>query len=293
KYGDDRYTYANPFCLSEENNRIYLFGRWTGFKPNVSWSDDGGETWSESRVVVCPQPFQWIDRPYVKYFSDGKEKIHLVFTDGHPRDEALNSVYYACYHHGAFFRSDGKQICTIDELPFEPSEATLVYDAQTTGHRAWVYDLAADEQGNPVVAYARYPSEWDHIYHYTRFNGDEWIDTELVHSGRWFPQTPEGESEREPHYSGGMALDPNHPGRLFLSRQINGIFEIEMWSFSPDDATWQVTSLTNDSENDQVRPVVARSSVRNGRTLVLWNSVDQYVHYTRFRTGIRMWIEEP
>jgi hypothetical protein len=75
KYGDNKYTYANPFVLSGENNRIYLFGRWIGFKPNFTWSDDGGKTWAEGRVVIASTPFTWKQRPYMKYFSNGTDKI--------------------------------------------------------------------------------------------------------------------------------------------------------------------------------------------------------------------------
>ena len=36
--------------LTEENNRIYCFGRWTGFKPNMTWSDDQGKTFSKKTI---------------------------------------------------------------------------------------------------------------------------------------------------------------------------------------------------------------------------------------------------
>ncbi|MFA9389007.1 MAG: BNR-4 repeat-containing protein [Prolixibacteraceae bacterium] len=282
KYGDDRYTYANPMMLKNENKRIYLFGRWIGFKPNMSWSDDGGNSWSDSRVVVCPEPFSWGQRPYVKYFSDGLDKIHMVFTDGHPRDEATNSVYYACYYDGAFHRANGEVICTLDELPFEPKEATLVYNAKITGERAWVYDVYADDAENPSIAYARYPSEQEHIYHYAWYNGSEWTDREVTNSGKWFPQTPEGENEREPHYSGGLSIDPNHQNSLFISKQVDGIFEIEKWQLLKD--KWKTTAITSQSANDQVRPYAVKND-RN-ETLLLWLSVNRYIHYTNFRTSV-------
>lgn len=284
KYGDDRYTYANPFCLKNENNRIYLFGRWIGFKPNVSWSGNGGATWSDGRVVVCPEPFSWGQRPYVKYYSDGFSKIHMVFTDGHPRDEPFNSVYYACYYNGAFHRANGEVICTLDELPFKPTEATLVYDAKPTNPRAWIYDIYADENGNPAIAYAQYPSEEEHIYHYAWFDGSNWTDKEVVNSGRWFPQTPEGENEREPHYSGGLTIAPNSKHTLYLSRKIDDVFEIEKWTLIDDN--WHITSITSGSKTDQVRPYTVKNC--SEETFVLWNSVDKYIHYTNFKTAVNM-----
>lgn len=291
KYGDNKYTYANPFVLSGEHGRIILFGRWIGFKPNMAWSDDGGITWSEGQVVISPKPFSWGQRPYVKYYSDGKERIHMVFTDGHPRDEAYNSVYYACYFRGAFFRADGSLICTVNQLPFEPREATLVYDARKTGLRAWVYDIVADKKGNPAIAYARYPSETVHVYHYAWFKKGKWYDREIVHSGKWFPQTPEGQKEREPHYSGGMSLCPSQKNVVYLSRQVNGVFEIEKWSWKTDRECWVSAPLTSNSSSDQIRPYVVKNYPRKDHALVLWNSVDRYVHYTDFHTRVLLKVD--
>jgi hypothetical protein len=288
KYGDNKYTYANPFVLSEENNRIYLFGRWIGFKPNFSWSDDGGKTWAEGRVVVSPQPFSWGQRPYVKYFSDGKDKIHMVFTDGHPRDEKTNSVYYAYYKKGSFYRANGEQICTIEQLPFEPKDATLVYDAKTTGHRAWVYDIVADKKGNPAIAYARYPSETEHIYHYAYFTGEKWIDQKLCNSGKWFPSTPQGKKEREPHYSGGMTIAMHEPHTLYVAIENENLFEIEKWTFNPKKQIWKNSLVTLRSQTNQVRPYVAKDTPKKTGTLLLWLSVDRYVHYTDYRTRVML-----
>lgn len=288
KYGDNKYTYANPYMLSAENNRIYLFGRWIGFKPNISWSDDGGKTWAESRVVVANEPFTWQQRPYVKYYSDGKSKIHMVFTDGHPRDEHFNSVYYACYEKGAFYRVNGELICTINDLPFETSQATLVYDAKLTGHRAWVFDIYANDKGNPAIAYARYPSENEHVYHYAWFDGRQWIDKEIVNSGKWFPQTPENQIEREPHYSGGLCISPQDDHTLFLSLERDDIFEIEKWELDISGNKWKTTPITQNSTSHQVRPYAVKNSKN---TVVLWNAVERYVHYTDYKTRVMVYVK--
>ena len=52
KFPRNTMTYANPIRLEGENNRIYCFGRWTGFKPNIMWSDSDGVNWSKSKVPV-------------------------------------------------------------------------------------------------------------------------------------------------------------------------------------------------------------------------------------------------
>ena len=285
KFIDNRYTYANPIQLQNENNRIYLFGRWTGFKPNMSWSDDGGKTWNDAKVFICPQPFSQNNRPYVKYYSDGKSKIHIVFTDGHPRVEPTNSVYYAYYENGAFYNANGSKICSIDELPFEPKDATMVYDGKKNKARAWVYDICATKKGNPVIAYARYPEETQHLYYYTSFDGNNWNDVEIVNSGKWFPDTPEGEKEREPHYSGGMSIDRSVPNTVYLSRDVNGTFEIEKWQLRKNN-TWSSSPITSKSEKNNVRPY----SIQLGKNkpVVLWMVNDYYIHYTDYKTAIKM-----
>jgi hypothetical protein len=222
----------------------------------------------------------------VKYYSDGNQRIHMTFTDGHPRKEPNNSVYYAYYEDGAFHKADGSIICTIDNLPFEPKEATLVYQGNTKQGRAWVYDIKADDKGLPAIAYACYPSEKDHIYHYIRYDGESWDDYELCNSGHWFPQTPEGEKEREPHYSGGLTIDGNNVTTVYLSRKIQGTFEIEEWHLSPE-GNWINQPVTSTSILDQVRPLVPWGCRADGQSLVLWMENERYVHYTSFKTKVK------
>ena len=49
-------TYANPISLAAEQDRIYVFGRWAGFKPNIMWSDDEGLSFSKSKVLITNYP---------------------------------------------------------------------------------------------------------------------------------------------------------------------------------------------------------------------------------------------
>src|SRR5690606_34494916 len=126
-------------------------------------------TWSEPRVVITSPEIDINNRPYVKYYSDGKSRIHMIFTDGHPAVEPLNSVYYCYYENGAFWKAGGEKICTVDELPFHPSDATVVYQATEEKGRAWIFDITADESDNPVIVYTRYPRVKTHDYYYARY----------------------------------------------------------------------------------------------------------------------------
>ena len=288
KYGDNRYTYANPYALKAENNRIYMFGRWVGFKPNIAWSDDNGASWSAGKVMIVPNHFTWLQRPYVKYYSDGNSRIHIVFTDGHPRQEKTNSVYYVYYEAGYFHRSNGDTICALENLPFKPEDATLVYDGKITNERAWVYDIYADDDQHPVIAYAKYPTEEEHIYCYAYFENNQWNSSVMVNSGKWFPETPEGKHEREPHYSAGLSINPNKAHDLFISRDVNGTYEIEEWTLNTSTKEWSSKAITSNSEKSQVRPFTVKA--KGNKTYLMWLTVDRYIHYTDYKTGVKLAI---
>ena len=283
-------TYANPFILKEEENRIYCFGRWTGFKPNMMWSDDNGSTWTKSRVFITNYPFDPGNRPYVKYYSDGQSRIHFVFTDGHPRVEPTNSVYHAYYEKGKFYKADGSLITDIENIPFEPGDASVIYKSNKEEGRAWIADIGQDNNGNPVVLYTKSPIETDHRYWYARFNNGKWLNYEICKSGKWFPQTQPGQKEREPHYFGGMSIHPDNADVIYISRQVNGIFEIERWETSDSGKTWKHEAVTRNSEFDNVRPFIPRGLNAEDQEIVLWMENQKYIHYTDYRTSIKFKI---
>jgi hypothetical protein len=278
-----RTTYSQPVYLADEKT-IYVFWRGVNWKPTFATSTDG-ERWTPERELLV-RPGREADsiRPYFKIASDGRSRIDIAFTDGHPRDEPTNSIYYLRYQHGAFFKADGTRVGGMDALPIDPAACDIVYSAKSNRVRAWIWDLAIGRDGAPVIAYARYPSETDHRYRYARWRDGHWFDTELVAAGRWFPQTPSGTHEREPHYSGGIALDHDEPIVVYLSRQVDGQFEIERRATPDGGDTWVSTPITSHSKEPNVRPVVARNVGGDGET-VLWMR-GPYVNWTDYGTRI-------
>lgn len=292
KFPRETVTYANPFRLKAEDDRIYCFGRWTGYKPNMMWSDDHGESWTKSKVFITNYPFDNNNRPYVKYYSDGVSKIHIVFTDGHPRVEPTNSVYYAYYENGRFHKADGTVICTLNDAPFEPKDASIIYQATESEGRAWIADIGQDDNSNPVVLYTKSPNENDHKYWYARFVDGGWINYEICKSGGWFPQTPQGEEEREQHYFGGLTVHPDNANLIYLSREINEVFEIERWETTDLGKSWTSTAVTSNSENDNVRPYIPRGLEKGQHEVVLWMENEYYIHYTNYKSAIRYHIHK-
>jgi len=277
------YTYPNPLRL---HDAWRLFWRGGNFKPNVAVTTDG-VTWSGAVTFIEGSGA----RPYVKYESDGAGTIHAAFTDGHPRVEARNNIYYVRLRGGVLSRADGSTITDMNGLPLEPSRADLVYDASSGGGRAWIWDIAPDGRRNPVIVYGVYPHETDHRYRYARWSGSRWEDHEITAAGAWFPETGPGEKEREPHYSGGVVLDHADPSVVYLSRQVNGIFEIEKWVTADNGASWASFPVTAGSSKNNIRPVVPRNRAKDG-VEVIWMH-GGYVHYTDYHTSLRMKVAEP
>jgi len=282
------YTYTNLYQLSDERNTMYLFWRGADFKPNFSKSTDNGETWSQGKIFILPERLYKDRRPYVKVSSNNKDVIHFAFTDGHPNAEPSNSIYYARYHNGYLQKANGEKIKAWSDLPVEPRQTDVVYDATLTKEKAWIWDVAEDSKGDPAIVYSRFPNDSTHLYYYARWDKGKWVNQKLLNSGRWFPQTKPLTIESERNYSGGIILDHEDPSTIYLSRMKNGKFEIEKWKTSDKGKHWHITVITTNSAFDNVRPFVIRNHAIDGSPSVLWMSVKKYVHYTDYETAIKM-----
>lgn len=287
----DSVTYPNPY-RTDRTKQIALFFRGINWKPTLTLSNDDGETWSKPKIVIAGKEKDSNNRPYFKAQSDKQSRVHLAFTDGHPRDEATNSIYYARLEKGSFRRADGSVIANLKNIPFSAASADVVYDGKADGVRAWIWDVSSDHAGNPIIVYTRLPKEDKHEYRYAWWNGRRWVDRFIVDGGKWFPKTPEGKQEPEPHYSGGLCLDPNDPRVVYLSRPINGRFEIERW-FTPDGGEhWSHVAITGNSKHDSVRPFVLRQDLGSDAPHVLFENARKYVHYTNYESVIQATKED-
>ncbi len=282
--------YTHEFQLTQENDRIYLFTRNLGYGPTMIYSDDEGNNWSAPRQVVTSG-----DRPYTKYVSDGESRVHFAFTDGHPRVQPSNSIYYMYMESGKFFKASGIFIKDTAALPVKTGssyEADRIYNGATNG-KAWIWDIALDAGKNPVLVFAVFPNDNNHHYYYARWTGTQWFTKDLVNAGKWFPQTPGGANEPEPNYSPGISLDHGNPSILYLSRFLDGQCEIERWVTDDSGKTWTSTAITESSTKRNVRPIVAwpqpYGAESPAKKLLFWMNGD-YVHYTNYSTGIRYTI---
>jgi len=276
-------TYVNPVLLTEENNRIYLFWRGVDNKPNYSFSDDLGRNWSKGRIFVLPERIYALRRPYMKVESNGKNKIVFAFTDGHPNVENENSIYFMYYKKGGLYNINNEKIGELGNTPVSPRQATVVYDAMITGKKAWIWDIALDSKENPVLVYVRFPDNSNHIYSYARWNGKKWTSCDLINSGGWFPD----DKVREQNYSGGLVLDHENPGILYLSVKRGLKYEIEKW-ITKNGSGWKAEAITNNSDRDNVRPFAIRNATKGNPLQLLWMQNEYYVHYTEYKSALKM-----
>ncbi|MFP4540622.1 MAG: glycoside hydrolase family 88 protein [Opitutales bacterium] len=285
-------TYANLFQLSEEDGRIYNFYRADGFNPNLAWSDDGGETWEGG--------FQFIlsgdggTRPYVKYVGNDRNRIDLVYTNGHPRREPDNNVYHLYYEDGAFHDSAGNKVREIGELktdPIRPAEGTLIYDGSGPMGRAWTHDFAAYPDGTQMAAFITSPdgAEGGDLRYWvaTRQPGAAtWEARQIAYAGSYL-------YTRERHYAGGITLDPEQAGVVYISANVDphdgtanstGRYQIHRADLPADETApiaWQ--QLTFDPHRDNIRPFVPLD--HGQETCLLWVHGD-YRSYLIYDTDI-------
>ncbi len=277
--------YPNPSMLSAEKNRIYVYFRGADFKPTVTWTDDLKQ-WASAKTFIKDKGA----RPYVKIASNNKDRIHFAFTDGHPRNEYLNSIYYVCYRNGAYETAAGQKIASMEEIPIAPSQCEKVYDASKSYQRSWIWDVAYDKEDRPVIVYARFFSELKHEYWYARWDGKQWLNSKIADAGRWFPnkEIAREKWEGEPHYSGGVYLDHNNPDIVYTSVPVKDVFEIQRRITADMGKTWTSENITSGSVCDNVRPFVPRNAPDSR---VMWMYNHSYISYLDYHTAIR--ISEP
>ena len=294
-------SYTNLYRLSAERSRIYDFFRGLDdrFKPSVAWSDDGGERFTAGGVVIdVPAAFR--HRPYVKYASDGQGTVHLAYTEGHPRDFD-NSLYHLYYRDGTLHRSDGTVIRTLAEGLRDPVEGTRIFQGDAR-NVAWVADLELDGQGRPFVAYSVQKDSaglppgqggGDHRYRIARWTGTAWEDHEIAFAGT---RLYAGEDD----YTGGIALVPGDPSRVFVSTNADAStgaplvssadgkrhWEVLRGETKDGGRSWRYQPVTRSSTADNLRPIVPRRTGPGDVLLWLRGTYRSYTDYALEAVGL-------
>ena len=258
-------TYSNPHYL--EGGRIYNFSRGNFHgSPNLITSDDNGQTWIYRGVLLTNQNVGYVNG-YFNYWGNGVDRIDFVCTEYHPADYNT-SIYHGYVSNRMSFRTDGTVVDTnlFDQVAPTTPAFTRVFAANTvmppgqTNTRCWNFDIQRYDDGTIAVMFkARVndnPSDPEHAFFYSRWNGSAWTTTYLGKAGKRLYVSQED-------YTGLGALCPNDPNTLFISTPIdprNGtnlnMHEIFRGMTTNHGATWSWTPITWKSVRDNLRPIV-------------------------------------
>ncbi|HTQ38178.1 MAG TPA: BNR-4 repeat-containing protein [Pirellulales bacterium] len=279
--GSNFSTYSNLFYLPVEK-RTYDFVRSVNRDPSFLVSTDDGSTWSYGGKLLTDNNVGYVDG-YVKYVSNGQDRIDFITTEHHPRD-FNNSIYHGYVKDGKLHRSDGtvvnENIFDLNSKAPPAHELTTVLAANTQvdGEKmthCWDADLALDSEGRPCALLTCRANDDpensnfnDHRFFYARFDGQQWQTHQLAKGGArlW---------EHEQDYIGGGSLDPDDPSVLYISvpidpRDNTPLTKHEIFKGQTTDggAAWLWTPITQNSSVDNLRPIVRHWNP--GATAVLW-----------------------
>jgi BNR repeat-containing family member len=273
-------TYSNLFRFS--NGRIYNFYRGFDHDPNYMFSEDDGRTWTYGgRLLKGRDGYA----PYLKYAFDGKDTLHFIATEDHPRNYD-NSVYHGYLRDGTLHHSDGTPVGKLSESTDTKVAAwdfTKIF-AGDPDNVGWVTDLELDREKRPYLAFSvqkdgrglpRGQGGKDHRYYYGRWDGSAWHVHEMAYAGtRLYPN--------EDDYTGLVALDPRDPDVVYISTDANpstgeplvssadGQRHHELFRGTSRDSgkSWRWEPITANSTVDNLRPIVPKWD--DARTALVW-----------------------
>lgn len=277
KDNKDRATYMNLYDMSTEG-KLYNFYRGLQYNPSFCTSTDDGLTWGEDTHFIQSEA-EGRNRPYARYVGNGTDTVHVSFTDGHPHVFA-NSIYYAAFRNGSYYRADGSLIKSLKaDGPVRPSEAELIYKGgnvkvNQSSNAAWTSSIALDASGYPHIGYTLHMSKTDHRYRVASWDGKKWNDREVAFGGKCLYGS-------QTSYTGLITLDPKDPTFVVISSDVNpttgidtgGQHEIYRAKILSADSTQTIQweAVTNDSKVRNIRPIVLNDGARR---VVLWNRGD-------------------
>jgi hypothetical protein len=278
----DNFTYCNPMMLSGEGKRLYLYHRGVMQDPNYLVSNDDGRNWTYGGKLFEGRHGY---SPYAKYACDGRDTVHFVGTEDHPRNFD-NSLYHGFVRGGKVHRSDGSVVgplSTTTNAAIRVWDLTRIYQGGPS-NVAWMTDIELDKEGHPAVLFtvqvdgAGLPAGqggMDHRFHYARWDGKRWHESEIAFAGKRLYQ---GEDD----YTGLGAIDPQNPSTIYLSTdaqprtgeplisQADGLRHHELFRGTSSDggSSWTWAPITANSTMDNLRPLVPKWD--DARTALVW-----------------------
>lgn len=289
-------TYMNLYYMKDQGLLYNFFRDGPTFNPSFMTSADHGDTWG-NRTHFIADGLGGRNRPYARYLQRDANTVGVSFTEGHPRNYG-NSLYYADFRNGAFYKVDGTKIKDLAAGPLLPSDAEKIYlgaetwekpkGSESVPNSAWTCAAAIDSHGFPHLGYTVYLSDSDHRFRLATWNGTTWDDREIAHAGKCLYQ-------KESSYTGLMAFDPESPERIVISSDVDptngknsgGVHEIYAADVGLKGSvtTIQWSPLTAGSRHRQIRPIFVAAE---GYKVLLWLSGpwNTYIDYQSDAVGM-------
>ncbi|MEO3756056.1 BNR-4 repeat-containing protein [Streptomyces sp. B6B3] len=289
-------TYAN---LRSMGGRLYCFTRAVNDDQCALVSDDDGDTWSYAGKLFTRPKVGYVNG-YTRYHGD-QGRIDLITTDHHPRDYD-NSIYHGYLWDGALHRSDGSVLDAASPSGTASSQANLTTVLAANSHRdgawmshCWTSDIRRSPDGTVAAVLTaragRTPDAAQEQYHGTRPAPDlRFFYARLSPAGEWrvHPLTKAGPGlmPHEEDYTGLAAIDPYDLDSVYVSTPVDprtgsALAHHEIYhARTPDGgSTWHWAPVTEDSDVDNLRPIVAPGDP--SRTPLLWfrGSMTASQHY--------------
>jgi autotransporter-associated beta strand protein len=288
-------TYSNVYYLSG-SNKVYDFFRGNNYDPHVLSSTDQGGSFSYSGHLLMDPGNSAGQRPYVKYTSNGTDRVYFITTEAHPRD--ANTGIYAGYMttDGHLHKLDGSDIGTLGTNTGTAVSATgfttVLAPNQvvngTTRTRAWTTDIQLDSTGKPYMLFTSRVNnaDTDHRFYYARWNGSGLVMTELGKAGGFLYAA-------ENDYTGLGALDPSDPNTLYISTKIDprdgttttNKYEIYRGFTNDGGLTWAWTPFTTNSASDNLRPIMPKWDATHSALLWFQGTYTTYQHFNSAVVG--------
>ncbi len=278
-------TYPSPFILSSDPDHFYLCWRGIKWHPTIA-----RYTIPDEKDIVKTDwgPYQMVQstaaRPYCKYYSNGKDKIYLAYTTGHPDNEYPNHVYFNYIDiqtlqlkdiKGNILSEIAKGPHNINKTDYINSHQFAVVDSPAD-QRDWIWQTTLDKNDNPIIAMVQISKDKnEHNYYYAKWNGTKWVKTFLANGGGHFHQS-EG---LELCYSGGMAIDDSMPNTVYCSVPVDGtngkVYEIVKFALNEEGKIIETEQITKNSIKNNARPFIVANS-ENSPLKLIWMHGNYY-----------------
>lgn len=268
-------SYSNLWHMGDE---IYNFVRSVETSPNLIVSPDG-DGWTYAGRLSSTDAVGYV-AGYYKYWGNNRDRIDFVGTEAHPRDFD-NNLYHGYVQDGKTYKSDGTEADNNlldgnapDVKQFTKLFATGSRLGSATLTHLWNCDLMRYEDGTIALIFTGRANgdtnDPDKRFGYARFDGTSWKSTYLVNAGHKL-------YDSEQDYTGLGALHPNNPHVIYISTAYDprtdtalsgGKHEIWRGITCDDGQTFDWTPITENSSQDQLRPIVPYWD--SDKTVLLW-----------------------